>query len=114
MKLEIDRLVVHGVSGADSERLVAVIERELRSLVSAAGAPRGSLDLAGRVFEIPAGLGVDDVGRRVARSIWTTCQGQGGAGPPTGPPTAPPGGPPPAANDNAIIPPSPGGERGRD
>lgn len=79
LRLEIGDLVVHGVSGNDSERLVAVIERELRSMIAAGGKVGGLAggELADVVVEIPAGLETGEVGKRVARSIWDTCRGTG-------------------------------------
>ena len=94
LNLEIEELVVHGVSSTERERLVAVIERRLEALVLAGrGAVGGSLDVPGGVFEMPAGLGVDEIGRRVAESIWKTCRGTGrpretGTGPVADPPPA--------------------------
>ncbi len=86
LNLEIEDLVVRGVSGSDGGRLVAVIERELQALVRAGrGSFGGDLQVPGGVFEVPAGLGVEEMGRRVAQSIWTTCQGAGSVPTETGP-----------------------------
>ena len=86
LNLEIEDLVVHGVSSSDGDRLVKVIERELERLARSGRAPVGGrLEVPGGVFEMPAGLGVDDIGRRVAESIWTSCQGAGRAPGESGP-----------------------------
>ena len=79
MRLEIDNLVVHDVAAEDGERLASAIERELAALAKAGRADGlRSRDLPGGVFEIPAGLGVDDVARQVAQAIWACCRDAGG------------------------------------
>lgn len=78
LKLDIDELVVHGVSGTESRRLISMIERELETLLAGAEAIDGRVE-GGRLgdveVEIPANLKVGDLGRRVARTIFECIRG---------------------------------------
>ena len=77
-KIEIDQLVVSGVSSSDAERVVAAIVRELSSLAATSGSrPHGSLMLESETYEIAAGLGTEEMGRKIARSIWNSRGGGG-------------------------------------
>ena len=75
VELQIDDLVVHGVAASDSDRLLKIIERELKLLFEVS-APRlsGRIDLEGGTFEISAGRNVEDIGKGVARTIWESSQ----------------------------------------
>jgi hypothetical protein len=78
IELEIEHLVIHGVSAADSRRLVPIIERELRSMFETSRSHYGGrVELPGGTYEVPAGLDVEAIGRGVARTIWETSAGGG-------------------------------------
>ncbi|MCP3959030.1 MAG: hypothetical protein GY719_14360 [bacterium] len=78
LELNIDRLVLHGLSPAGRRRLAESLESELQRLFASEGieaAPRGPLggiDLGAQSLEIEAGLGPEEIGAQVARAVWAS------------------------------------------
>ena len=76
-ELNIDRLVLHGVSPHHRRRVVEAMEKELRRLFAGAGGAGwarrgGQVEVGAREFDMAAGLGPEQIGARVARAIWAS------------------------------------------
>ena len=73
LEVVIDQLVLHGASNRERDRLVSALESELGRL--SAGAPIDARTLPKALeqvrIDLPPGLAPDDVGRRIAGSIWS-------------------------------------------
>ena len=76
VEIHIDRLVLHGFAPGDRHRIGEALERELHRLFAERGVPpsllrdheAGSLD--GGRFEAGPGFGAEEIGGRVARTVY--------------------------------------------
>ena len=74
LELNIDRLVLHGVSPLHRRRVAEAMETELRRLFASDSiAPRrGSLAVGAQTFEMAPGLEPEQIGARIAQAVWAS------------------------------------------
>jgi hypothetical protein len=76
LEVHIGKLVLHGFSAVDRHRVGEALERELSRLFVERGVPRSLLwsdeaqDLDGGTFEARPDLGAEEIGVRVARTVY--------------------------------------------
>ena len=84
LRLNLDRLVVHGMAPAHAKALGPLVQRELQRLVAAGGVP-AHLARGGRI-QPPSGVTAapgaapEAVAAQVARAVYGAMGGQGGGG----------------------------------